>query len=130
MSWAIHLQSFQNGKISKFSRSIIWDVYGPKALLNAEGWGLTYDGIAAGVLILDDDDPTDGFSIRRPGRPAIRDMYEVARQVPCLINWDDNSAVADERFIAGIPDWLLNALAGRPHIIHSGDDLLKCLEQN
>ncbi len=130
MSFMIHLQSFENGKISKFSRSIIWDVYKSKAALNAEGWGLTYNGNRAGVLYLDDDDPTDGFSINRPGDPAILDMYEVARQVPCLINWEHHSAVADERFIAGIPDWLLNALGVPPHIIHSGNDLIRCISQS
>jgi hypothetical protein len=130
MSFSIHLQSFENGKISKFPRSIIWDVYQSKACLHPAGWDLMYDGRKAGELYLGDDDPIDGFSINRPGDPAIRDMYEVARQVPCLINWDHNSAVADERFIAGVPDWLLKAMVLAPHIIHSGDDLLRCIAQS
>ena len=112
-----------------FSRCIVWDMYNSKAQLNSEGWGLTYNGDYAGVLYLKDNDPIGEFSVNRPGRPAVRDMYEVARQVPCLIHWDDNWAVADEGFIAGVPDWLLKALAPRPHIIQSGDYLIRCIEQ-
>lgn len=126
MGFMIHLQSVENGKISKFSRSVVWNVYKSKAQLNPEGWGLTYNGDRAGVLYLDDEDPIGGFAINRPGDPALRDMYEVARQVPCLIHWN-YSAVADERFIAEIPDWLLKALIAPPHIIHSGDDLIRCI---
>lgn len=131
MGFSIVLQAYENGMSSKFDRSIIWDIYNSKATAaNFGGWDLTYDGNRGGHLFLPSDDPTDGFGLDRPSDAALHHMYEVARQVPCLINWDCHSAVADERYLAGIPDWLLKALGVPPHIVHSGDDLIRCIAQS
>ncbi len=126
----IHLQSFRNGDFAKFDRSVVWNVFGPKARLNNEGWALFYENGPGGVLYLDDDELIDGFGINRPGDSALCDMYEVARQIPCLINWDCHSAVADASYLAGIPDWLLNALGEPSTVIHSGDDLIKAIARS
>jgi hypothetical protein len=130
MGFLINLQAYENGTFSKFDRSIIWDIYKSKAMPRFRGWDLTYDGNRGGFLSLSDEDPTTGFGLDRPSDPALRDMYEVARQVPCLINWFHYSAVADERYLAGIPDWLLKALGVPPHVVHSGDDLIRCIAQS
>jgi hypothetical protein len=127
MSQAIGLQCFRNGRISTFPRSIVWDIYGPKARLNNEGCGLYYDTGPSGCLYLDDYDPIDSFSIFRAGEAAIRDMYAVACQVPSLINLDDWPAVADASYLAGIPDWLLNALGHRTLVVGSADEFLESL---
>ncbi len=124
MSFMIHLQSFKNGAIATFPQSIVWNIFGHKCVPTNEGWGVIYDGRPGGVLYLDDDEMTDGFSINRPCDASFYDLYAVARLVPSLINASDCAAVADASFIAGIPSWLLKALGRPPAVVHSGNELL------
>jgi hypothetical protein len=124
MSFMIHMQSFMNGEVYEFPRTIVWNVFFPRSHWVREGWALTYDTGFAGVLYLKDAPLIDGCSINRPGDPALIDLFEVARRVPSLINWDCNSAIANPAFLAGIPDWLLNALGKPPSVVHSGEGLL------
>jgi len=129
MGYAIHLQSFKDKEIAEFSRSIVWDVFGPKCVSTPEGWGLMYDDIPGGVLSLDDDEFIDSFAVRRPSDRAVRDMYSVAQLIPCAISTDANFYVPDESIIAGMPDWLLGALPKPPMIVRSADELLKRLAE-
>jgi hypothetical protein len=125
MGWAIHLQSFEKKEISRFKRSIVWDIFGSKARRTPEGWGLMYGDRNGGVLRLDDDDLIDGCSIRRPSEDSIRDLYHVAQHVRSAINVDASFFVADAAFLADIPEWLTSALPKPPRVVLSADELLE-----
>ncbi len=127
MSFMIHLQSFNNKEIYNFSRSIVWEIFGPKACPTNEGWGLMYRGRNGGILYLDDNDLIDGCGINRPSNDAIRDLFSVAQKIPSAINADANFFVTDPAFIAGMPDWLLHALPKPPKVVLNADQLLRGL---
>jgi hypothetical protein len=129
MSLAIHLQAFRNKDFDKFARSIVWDIFEPKAGWTREGWDLTYDGQYGGTLYLNDDELIGGFGIQRPSSHAIRDLYAVARTVPSAINLDAAFFVADAAFLADLPDWLAPALPKPPRVASSADQLLQYLGQ-
>lgn len=130
MSLMVHLQCFENGAVSKFHRSVVWDVFGSRCFSVNEGWALGYDNGFGGILYLDDDDFVGGCSVNRPSNSAILDLYQVARQVPSLVNLDRNFAAANPAFLAGAPSWLVNALPRPPTIVHSGEELIQCLNQS
>jgi hypothetical protein len=125
MSLAIHVQAFENKTLSKFKRSIAWDIFGTKAIPSVGAWDLIYDGRRGGTLMLDDDEFIDGCSVRRPSENAIRDLYAVAQQVPSVLNLWENFFFADARFLAGFPDFLLNDLPKPPRLVLSADELLE-----
>ena len=124
MSWAIYLQSFEDKAVSRFKRSIAWDVFGPKAHRTPEGWGLMYGNRNGGVLILDDDEFVGGCAVRRPSNDAIKDLYQVAQRVRSTINADAAFFVADAAFLADIPEWLTSVLPKPPRVVLSADELL------
>jgi len=130
MSFMIHLQSFKDKEVSRFSRSVVWKIFGPKACPTNEGWGLMYGGRNGGVLYLDDDELIDGCGINRPSSDAIRDLFSVAQMIPSAINADASFFVTDPAFIAGMPDWLLDALPKPPKVVLSADELLRGLAGN
>ena len=125
MSWAIYLQSFENKDVSRFKRSIVWEIFGPKARSTPEGWGLMYGDRNGGVLYLEDDELVGGCSVRRPSNDAIRDLYRVAQRVRSTINVDAAFFVADAAFLPDIPDWLISALPKPPRVVLSADELLE-----
>jgi len=124
MSLTIFLQCFENGDVSTFKRSIAWNIFGPKAVKSVMGWWLTYDGVPAGELWMDDDELIGGVAVNRPGDAALRDLYALARLVPATINRDSRFLVADPAVLQGIPDWLLKVLPTPPIVVHSADDFL------
>lgn len=125
MGWAIHLQSFENKTISRFKRSVVWDIFGAKAHRTGEGWGLVYGSKNGGVLCLTDDDLIGGCSVRRPSEDTIRDLYRVAQRVRSAINVEASFFVADAAFLADIPEWLASALPKPPRVVLSADELLE-----
>jgi len=127
MSIAMHVQAFENKTFSRFKRSIAWDVFGPKAFPSAEGWDLIYDGRRGGTLVLDEDEFITSCSVRRPSDNAIRDLYAVAQQVPSVLNLGGDFFFADAKFLAGLPDFLLNDLPKPPRLVLSADELLEQL---
>ncbi len=124
MSFTIFLQSFENGDVSTFERSIAWNIFGTKAVPIPMSWGLMYDGVPCGELSISDDEFIGGVSVSRPGDPAILDLYRLAQLVPSTINWDGLFVVADPKVIPGLPDWLVKALPTPPVVAHSSDELL------
>ncbi len=92
MSFTIFLQSFENGDVSTFERSIAWNIFGTKAVPIPMSWGLMYDGVPCGELSISDDEFIGGVSVSRPGDPAILDLYRLAQLVPSTINWDGSGA--------------------------------------
>jgi hypothetical protein len=129
MASFIHVQCFQDGTFSTCKRSIIWEVFGPKAHSCPEGWTLIYGDDGGGTLYLNDDEDVTGFSILRAGDVAFDDLYSLAKEIPSLIYWPDACAVADARYLAGIPQWLLDAFKKPAAIVHNKDELLFQLSQ-
>jgi hypothetical protein len=127
MGVSVGLQSFRNKEIAKFPRSIVWDIFGPKANWIAGAWDLTYNGWRGGVLFLDDDELIDWCSVERPSEGAIRDLFKVAQRVPVAISEDANFFVIDESIVAGMPDFLLDALPKPPRVVRSAEELLERL---
>jgi hypothetical protein len=127
MSLSMNLQAFENKTLSKFRRSIVWDVFETKAIPSAEGWDLIYDGRKGGTLVLDEDEFINWCSVRRPSDNAIKDLYAVARQVPSVLNLDADFFFADATFLVGFPDFLLNDLPKPPRLVLSADELLEQL---
>jgi hypothetical protein len=127
MSLAIHVQAFENKTFSRFRRSIAWDVFEPKAIPSAEGWDLIYNGRRGGTLLLDDDEFVEAVAVRRASDNAIRDLYAVAQQVPSVLHLDADFFVADAKFLAGLPDFLLYDLPKPPRVVLSADELLEQL---
>jgi len=125
MGWAIYLQSFENKNVSRFNRSVVWDIFGPKARQTPEGWGLMYGNRNGGVLFLEDDEFVGGCAVRRPSDDAIRDLYRVAQRVRSTINVNDSFFVADAAFLADIPEWLTSALPKPPRVVLNANDLLE-----
>src|SRR4051794_18092176 len=112
MSELITVQCFKDGAISKFPRSIAWDVFAPYARPAAfSGWDLSFPNCAWCYLDLDDDDEVDGFGINRPCSSVFDLIYSVLAKVPAImvVSSDGFCCVADEKVIEGIPDWLLKA---------------------
>lgn len=126
----IHMQSFINGEIYEFPRAIVWNAFYSRCHWVREGWGLVYDNGPAGVLYLDDDPLITGFGINRPGDSAIHDLFEVALRVPSLIHWTTHSAVANPAFLAGTPDWIATHHGRPPSVVHSGEELIRCIARS
>jgi hypothetical protein len=130
MSLAIIHQAFRNGEIYKYRRSIVWDIFGskcsPPRLL---GYDLTYGDKDGGFLYLDEEDFISGFGIQSPSDDAMRDLYDVARQVRSAIHLDDAFFVADEAFLADIPDWLPPLLRKPVRVAHDADELIRLIWQ-
>ncbi len=124
MGYSISIQSFHDKQIAKFDRSIVWDIFRPRAEQCNEGWLLNYSGRYGGVLYLADDALIEGCSVMRPSKDAIEDLFEVARRVPATIGHDGVYCVLDPDVIANMPDWLLNALPAPAAVVSSVDEFL------
>jgi len=124
------MQCFEHGGFSAFDRSLAWNVFASRAQWTIEGWALWYEKLYQGVLSIDDGDLITGISINRPGSLAFGDFYTVARAVPSLITWEYACAVADPRFLAGFPDWLLTGFQKPPAIVYSADQLMHSIARS
>ena len=130
MSESIILQGFRNKEVCSFRRSIVWDIFGPKCTpARFFGYDLTYGDRYGGFLNLYDDDFISGIGIQSPSRDAIKDLLAVAQLVPSAIHLDALFFVADQAFLAGIPDWLPPCLPKPIRVVHDADELIQFLRQ-
>jgi hypothetical protein len=133
MSELLTIQCFENGKISKFPRAIVWGVFAPYAERAAiSGWDLRFPDGASSHLSLDEDDEVDGFGVVRPCGEIFFDLiYAVLSKVPTLMIMSSAGfcCVADKQVIEGIPDWLLKALPA-PQIVDSGRAIVEFIIGN
>jgi hypothetical protein len=130
MSFSITMQAFENGTFATFKRSIAWEIFGPFAQPSpAGGYVFFKNGKRGGEFDIDDEEEITGVGIDRPSDAALRCLYDLACKVPSLIEWMGftGTAVTDAAFIAGQPSWF-DKLDRPPSVVHSFDELLRCIQ--
>ena len=129
MSFDINLQCFENGTFSHFRREIAWRQFQPFATPDgARWWKLAFPDGSRGILLIDEEDEINGFSINRPGGLFLYNaVYAILSQTSSLLYWNNECAVSNASVIPGMPSWLLDAL-GEPAIVRSGQGIIDCIE--
>ncbi len=137
MSFDLFVQCFRHGKVTKFKRTLVEEIFGPYAIGRSAKGGIERlfypEDDGGGELYGDDGEEIGSLMFSHFGGDALYDgIYALTDRIKGVIYWADEapcSAITDPEVLAHLPPELVDGV-GPPAVVHDRQGIYDAIKQN